>query len=104
MEEKKSMFDVSHRSPRPPIRLIGQVICKDVKCPREEPKVAAFLIFAAVLHCSRQRWSKTQRLNILLCGQEEQNVGNISDNDLGIWKSWGIPAVGKNIPKEGGVE
>ena len=44
----KSMFDVSHthRSPRPSIRLIGQVICKDVKSPREEPKVAAFLLFA----------------------------------------------------------
>ena len=44
----KSMFDVyhTHRSPRPSIGLIGQVICKDVKCPREEPKVAAFLLFA----------------------------------------------------------
>ena len=44
----KSTFDVyhTHRSPRPSIRLIGQVICKDVKSPREEPKVAAFLLFA----------------------------------------------------------
>ena len=69
----KSMFDVSHthRSPRPSIRLIGQVICKDVKCPRQEPKVETSLL---------------------------------SDNDLGIWKSWEIPAVGKYIPVEGGVE
>ena len=43
-ENKKSIFDVSHRSPWPTIRLVGQVICKDMNCPRQEPTEAAFFI------------------------------------------------------------
>ena len=31
-------------------------------------------------------------------------IVHVQTNDLGTKKSWGIPAVGKYIPKEGGVK
>ena len=40
---EKKIWNVSHLPPRPTIRLIGQVISKDMECPRQEPKVQAIV-------------------------------------------------------------